>query len=101
MEDCWKEGQEVEAIRIIKKWRLSKRDAEEMNEGENPLYPWQVDRFRAADSRSVRQQERDEIVTWLRGLVSGERGTVSSEGARLMLSHIASAIENEEYRDPK
>ena len=41
----WKEGQEVEAICIVKKWKLSKRDAEELNEGVNPLYPWKVDRF--------------------------------------------------------
>ncbi len=61
MEDDWREGQKVEALRVVKTWKLSAREAEEMNAGENPLYPWRVDRFCAVVDRppAVRQQERD------------------------------------------
>ncbi len=92
MEDDWREGQEVEAIRIVKKWRLSKREAEEMNEGENPLYPWQIDRFVAVDL-SVRQQERDSIGKWLRGLShEAVADSISS-----LLTHLAAMVEDGDH----
>tara|TARA_B100000902_G_scaffold346433_1_gene353113 strand:+ start:798 stop:1106 length:309 start_codon:yes stop_codon:yes gene_type:complete len=94
LEYKWREGQEVEAIRIVKKWRLSKRDAEEMNEGENPLYPWQVDRFNVAGDLSVRQQERAAIGKWLRDLAAN-----ASEVTRLVLSHVAATIEDGDHAD--
>lgn len=92
MEDDWREGQEVEAIRIVKTWKLSKRDAEELKEGENPIYPWQADKFRVVGDRSVRQQERGEIGKWLRGLPCKE-GSVH----RQLLQHLAAMIEDGDH----
>jgi hypothetical protein len=44
----WKPGDHVRAyMRAGGLWHLtlSEREAEEMNNGENPLYPWKVERF--------------------------------------------------------
>jgi len=85
----WKEGESTEAILIVKKWNLSKRDAEEMNEGENPLYPWRVDRFQRADTGQ--KQERNAIGKWLRNQAT------SNDGLRIILTHLAAMIEDGDH----
>lgn len=90
--DDWREGQEVEAIRIVHRWKLSKIDVEELKEGENPIYGRLVDEFRVVGDRSVRQQERGEIGKWLRGLPYKE-GSVQ----RQLLQHLAAMIEDGDH----
>ena len=79
----WQEGQEVEAIRagrIWKKWTLTKRDAQELNEGENPLYPWPIDRFRLAKAELAKRAIACKHWRWLPGMLDEHWTRYTAEG---------------------